>query len=125
MAGRERSAQDDWCDHRPQRVVDVVDLKQSSPASLALLEVLIHRRAITTRHRVADVGTELAPRCTALLVVSGRQVLLEERLPQSLLGPARPQRNAVRAGTKDRRDLGRRLPLHDDMPEHRTTCLWQ
>jgi hypothetical protein len=90
MAGRERSAQDDWCDHRPQRVVDVVDLKQSSPASLALLEVLIHRRAITTRHRVADVGTELAPSCTALLVVSGRQVLLEERLPQSLLGPARP-----------------------------------
>lgn len=90
MAGRERPAQDDWCDHGPQRVVDVVHLKQSGPASLALLEVLIHCCSITTGQRVADVGTELAPRFPALLVVSGREMLLEERLPQSLLGPACP-----------------------------------
>jgi hypothetical protein len=90
MAGRERAAQDDWGDHRPQRVVDVVDLKQRSSASLALPEMFLHGRAITTGQRVADVGAELPPRFTALLVVGGREVLLEERLPQSLLGPAGP-----------------------------------
>ena len=90
MAGRQRPAQDDRADHRPQRVVDVVDLEQGSPASLAALEVLVNRRPITTGERVADIGTELAACFTALLVVSGGQVLLEERLPQSLLGPASP-----------------------------------
>ena len=126
MAGRERAtAQDDWCDHRPQRVVDVVDLKQRCPASLALIEMLIHSCSITTGQRVADVGTELAPRFTAFLVVSGREVLLEERLPQSLLGAASPERDAIGAGAKDRGDFGRCLPLDDDVPQHRTTCLWQ
>ena len=90
MTRRERPTEDDGCDHRPQRVVDVVDLKQSGPTPRALLDVRIHGCAITTGQRVADVGTELAPRFAALLVVSGRKVLLEERLPQSLLGPACP-----------------------------------
>jgi hypothetical protein len=89
-AGRERPTQDDWSDHRPQCVVDVVDLEQSSPTPRALFDVRIHGGSITTGQRVTDVGTELAPRFAALLVVSGRKVLLKERLPQPLLGPACP-----------------------------------
>jgi hypothetical protein len=90
VAGRQRSAQDDWGDRCPQRVVDVIDLKQHGTASLAPREVLIYGRSVTTGQRIAEVGAEQAPRFTTLLVVGGREVLLEERLPQSLLGPAGP-----------------------------------
>jgi hypothetical protein len=90
VAGHQRAAQDDWGDRCPQRVVDVIDLKQHGTASLAPREVFIYGRSVTTGQRIADVGAELAPRFTTLLVVGVREVLLEERLPQSLLGPAGP-----------------------------------
>jgi hypothetical protein len=82
------AAQDDGRDDRAQGVVDVVYLEQCGPAGLTTREVLVHCRPVTTGQRIADVRAESAPCLAALLVVGGREVLLEERLPQSLLGPS-------------------------------------